>query len=227
VKIVVALAAVGILALGAFVVWYFFLDDDAPPPAALPEEPAGTTVAEPPPDANGTWTVAAVPETFVGYRIQELFANETVKKTAAGRTGAVEGTITITGSTVESGTFTADLTDLESDQGRRDNALRTRGLQTETFPTATFTLTEPIELGATPTAGTTVTATARGDLTLHGVTRAVDVPVEARWNGDTIDVTGRAPIVLADYGMEPPDVAGLLEVDDEGELEFTLRFVPA
>ena len=62
-----------------------------------------------------------------------------------------------------------------------------------------------------------------GTLTLHGVTKPVTVPVEARWDGDTIEVAGNAPVVLADYKIEPPDT-GVVKVDDHGSFELALTF---
>lgn len=229
-KLLAGLVVLVVLAVAGFLVWYFVIDDDAPPEAELRERPAAdtpaTTAAGGEQDsADGTWTVQTGDEVFVGYRVQELFAGDTLKKDAVGRTPAVTGTITVAGTSVESGSFTADLTQLTSDQSRRDGALRTRGLETERFPEATFTLTEPIDLGAAPAVGERYTLVARGELTLHGVTRPVEIELDARWNGDSIDVAGSAPIVLADYGIEPPDVLGRLEVDDEGVMEFQLTFV--
>lgn len=236
-KLLVALVVLAVLALGALVVWYFVFDDDAPPEAALPDRTTTTLAGDEPPggattttaaaDVDGEWTVQTGAEVFVGYRIQELFAGETVKKTTAGRTPVIEGSMTVADGTVTAATFTADLTQLASDEERRDDRLRERGLQTDQFPDATFTLTEPIELGALPAVGDERSATAQGELLLHGVTRAVTVELTTRWNGDTIDVAGGAPIVLADYGIEPPDVAGILEVDDNGTFELQLTFVRA
>ena len=40
------------------------------------------------------------------------------------------------------------MTTLESDDDRRDGQLRRQAIQTEQFPTATFKLTSPIDLGA-------------------------------------------------------------------------------
>ena len=60
---------------------------------------------------------------------------------------------------------------------------RTASWRSREFPTATFVLTEPIELGAVPADGEEVTATATGDLTLHGVTREVTIDLVARLDG--------------------------------------------
>ena len=53
---------------------------------------------------------------FVGYRVQELFGGETLKATAVGRTPAVEGTMTVSGTWVTPVEITADMTQLKSDK---------------------------------------------------------------------------------------------------------------
>ena len=117
------------------------------------------------------------------------------------------------------------MTQLSSDQGRRDLYLAKNALQTEQFPAADFALKDPVALPTTPVAGTTVGQTITGLLTLHGESRMVEVPVKACWGGDTITVTGTQPIDLADYGIEAPSVGGFVEVDDTGQLELSLTFV--
>ena len=52
------------------------------------------------------------------------------------------------------------------------------------------------------------------------------MPVEACWTGATIRVSGSAPIVLADYGIDQVETP-IVEIDDHGSLEFELTFVPA
>jgi polyisoprenoid-binding protein YceI len=225
----VALAVVVIVAAGGFGFWYFWLRDDAPPPAALPDRtqptgaPDSTSGDAADPGADGTWTVLPGEGVFVGYRVEELFAGDTLQKTAVGRTPAVEGTVTIDGTQVTEATFTADLTQLDSDQDRRDNYLQSNSLQTNDFPEATFTLTEPIDFGATPTVGEEVAVTANGDLTLHGVTKAVQIELDARWNGDSIDVAGELPVQFADYDIDRPSVP-ILTTEDNGIMELVLTF---
>ena len=60
---------------------------------------------------------------------------------------------------------------------------------------------------------------------MHGVTRPVTFNLMARWNGETIDVAGSTPIVLADYGMTAPSVGNFVSVDDHGTVELQLTFV--
>ncbi len=217
-------AIVAVLVLGGAAVWWFVLRDDAPERASLGVgETTDVSVAEGD-TPDGTWTVVAGDDVFVGYRMDELFGGDTIKKTAVGRTSEVTGTLTVEGTTISDAEVTADLTGLTSDQGRRDNYLKANALQTDTFPDATFTLTEPIELDAVPAAGETVTTTATGDLTIHGVTNSVELTIEARWDGATLRVAGSTPIVLADYDIEAPNIGGFVAVDDNGEMELELTF---
>lgn len=230
-------AVVGVVVLGGLAFWWFVLRGDAPERASLPVRTTDTTAAatagtsgvDPAStaSADGTYTVSTGTDVFVGYRVQELFGSETIKKTAVGRTAAVTGTLTVAGDQVTVVTVEADMTQLKSDSGTRDSAIRTRGLQTDQFPTATFVLTSPIALPADLAAGQTVDVTGTGDLTLHGVTRSVEVPLQAVWDGaSTISVatpTG-IKINMADFSIEPPSNA-IVTVDDNGEIELQLVFV--
>jgi polyisoprenoid-binding protein YceI len=162
----------------------------------------------------------------VGYRVDERFGGETVTKTAAGRTGDVEGSFVVAGDTVTDTEVIADLTSLRSDRTARDSALRTKGLETERFPEARFTLTEPIDLAGTPEQGASIEAVAIGTLELHGEERDVQLPIEACWTGPTIRLSGSAPIMFADYGIEQIETP-IVETADHGVLEFELVFTPA
>jgi polyisoprenoid-binding protein YceI len=162
-------------------------------------------------------------DVYVGYRIQELFAGDTIHKEAVGRTPTVDGTMTITSGQVTSVVVNADLRNLTSDRAIRDDYIHTHAIESDRFPTARFELARPIAIltGARP--GTTLHLRAAGRLALHGVTRDVTATLDARWNGSTIDVVGTAPIVLADYGIQAPNTS-VTSVDDHGTFELQLRF---
>jgi polyisoprenoid-binding protein YceI len=229
------IAVVAVVVLGSLGFWFFFLRSDAPERAALPSRDTSgvttTTAAggDQPPvtpatdNADGTWTLAVGEGVFVGYRISELFAGDTIEVTAVGRTPVLTGTMTVSGTTITAVDITADMTALASDSDRRDNALRNQGLETDTYPEAIFTLTAPIELGSLPALDTTVDLVATGDLTLHGVTRSVQVPLQARWNGDTIDIAGGTTVVLADFNITPISNS-FVGIADNGEFEMQLTF---
>ncbi len=168
---------------------------------------------------DGTWAVTTGSE--AGYRVKEvLFGQDT---DAVGRTTAVTGDLTIAGTTVTDGSFSVDLTKVTSDESRRDSQFQGRIMETSKFPTATFTLTKPIELGSLPADKTEVDYTATGQLELHGVTKPVDVAITARRNGGDIEVTGTIPVVFADYQIDNPSSNGIT-TQDNGVVEFLLVF---
>jgi len=179
---------------------------------------------------DGTWKVdpsvgsfSDFSGSFVGYRVEEELANVGAA-TAVGRTPDVTGSLTFAGSTVSAADFTANLATLQSDRSQRDGQLHRQALETDTYPTATFKLTQPIDLGAIPGDGQVVSATATGDLTIHGTTKSVQIPIQARLSGDVVTVTGSTTIVFADYGMSRPQSFMVLSIADHGIMEFQLQF---
>jgi len=221
-------AVVGVVVLGGLGFYWLFLEGDAPDRARLPVRSAVTTVAPGTPvgSPDGEWRLSPGEGIFVGYRVQEQFAGETVENTAVGRTIGVTGTMTAAGGQVTAATIEADMSRLASDKARRDDYIRTSGLETDDFPTATFTLTRPIVLPVDLPAGEVVSVTAVGDLTLHGVTRRVEIPLDAQWDGKVIDIAGGLTIVMADFAIEPP-TNSIVGVADEGELELQVSFTRA
>jgi polyisoprenoid-binding protein YceI len=180
------------------------------------------TQAAAPASIDGTWN--ATPASELGYRVKEnLFG---VDAEAVGRTHDVTGSLTIDGTAVTEGQFVVDMTTVTSDESRRDSQFRGQIMSTDEFPTATFTLTSPIELDAIPEQGEQITATATGDLTLHGVTKSVTFDVTAQQEADRIGVLGSIPIVFADYSIPNPSFGGV-KTEDHGVIEFVLVFEQA
>lgn len=222
-----------LVAGGGAAAYFAWWRSDAPEEAALS---TSSPVTGGDVEFAGTWTVdntsgefdrdnEVYTRSFAGYRIDEELASVGAN-TAVGRTDDVTGTMTIEGTSITGVDIEVDLTTLESDQDRRDNAIGDRGLQSQQFPTATFTLTEPIDVGSEPEPGETIEEEATGDFTLHGVTKRITVPLEARWTGERIEVAASFDVVLADYDIEPPTIPGrVLSVDDTGTVEMELNFV--
>ena len=168
---------------------------------------------------DGVWKVASGSQ--AGYRVKEVLFGQSAE--AVGRTSAVTGTFTIAGTQVTAGSFTVDMTTVTSDQSRRDGQFRGRIMEVDTYPTATFVLSSPIDLGSLPADGAQIDVKATGKLTLHGTTRTVTFPVQAKRTGTTIAVAGTIPIVFADYEVSNPS-GGPAQTEDNGELEFKLTF---
>jgi polyisoprenoid-binding protein YceI len=206
---------------------------DAPAPASLdagPDPTSATTTGAASPDAgspDGAWQVRDDGASFVGYRVRERLASLPSATEAVGRSRRVTGTMQVDGDQVMAARVEADLRELTSDEGRRDNAIRRFGLESDQFPSAVFELTEPVRLDPAPANGRQVSAEAGGRLTVHGVTRDVTADLQGRWNGDTIQVAGRMPVAMSDFQIEPPRIGPVVSIEDDLTVEFRLTFVPA
>ena len=192
-------------------------------PSATPSttESSGSTAT--PATFDGTWTLEAAGASFVGYRVREQFSFLPAPTDAVGRTTAVTGSLTVDGLRITAVSVQADMTQLHSDKAMRDQRMQTMGLETDRFPTASFALTSPLSFSKRPAAGRIVHVVARGNLTLHGTTHPVRIPLQARWTGNQIQVVGSLPVVFADYGITPPSI-GPVTVQDHGTMELELVF---
>ena len=179
---------------------------------------------------DGSWSVdtsigsfSDFSNSWVGYRVDETLAGNRAN-TAVGRTPDVTGTLILSGTQITSVDVTANLSTLQSDDDRRDGQLHRQALETDQFPQATFKLTTPIDLGTTPADGQAINVTATGELTVHGVTKTVQVPIEARLSSDVATVVGSMDIKFADFSVEQPVSFAVLSIDDHGTIEFQLHF---
>jgi polyisoprenoid-binding protein YceI len=230
-KLVVAGVLVLVLALGGGYLLLASRTSDSPPPAALDPAPSttagqatGTTRADGAATPDGAWRVSDDGSSYVGYRVKEQLAFLNSPNEAVGRSTAVTGTMQVAGDTVEAARIEADLTRLTSDESRRDNAIRQRGLESDRFPTATLELAEPIKLAKAPVEGQEVRGQGKGRLTVHGVTREVDLDLTGRWNGSTIQVVGQLPVKMSDYQIEAPRFGPVVSIEDSLAVDFNLVF---
>jgi polyisoprenoid-binding protein YceI len=243
-RLIIAIGVVAIaVGIGGFIVYDQVLRGDSAAALTLPTASntptgssaaaAGTAGASAAPASTfsgsvaGTWTVAA--DSVAGYRVREQLANLPAQSDAVGRTSQITGSITLETSgsttTLTAGTLTVDTTSIASDKTQRDNRLKTEGLQTDQFPTATFTLTKSVEVPAAALAGTASNVTLTGDLTLHGVTKSVEIPAQAQLVNGTIQVAGSISFPLSDYSITAPNIGGVIvSIADTGTLEFLVNF---
>ena len=158
--LVSGVAAVAVLAVGGAFVYIHFISGPAPAPLSLkPGGSGGASASGPaasaPPSAaghtalSGTWKVAR--GSVVGYRVKEVLVGQ--NNIAVGRTHAITGTLTISGTRVTAAQFTVQMATIKSDESQRDVQFNGRIMETSTYPTGTLRLTSPIALAPVPAAG--------------------------------------------------------------------------
>jgi polyisoprenoid-binding protein YceI len=219
---VIATLAIGILtaSLGSGAAAQSAVPASSPAPAATSLD--GTWTLDP---TIGSYDYAAndFSGSWAGYRAQEQLVG-LGGTSAVGRTPDISGTITLAGTQLTGANLSVDLTTLASNESMRDGQLGQQGVQTNQFPTATFVLTQPIELGSIPAEGTSLSVTAVGDLTLHGVTKNVSIPMAAVQQGDIIGVSGSLTFTWGDFGMTQPTSMRVVSLADDVTMEFQAFF---
>ena len=207
------------------------VSDDAPSAGggAEPETPAADAATS---GLAGLWKLittegadtraAEGAVSFAGFRVQEVLAR-IGENTAVGRTAEVSGYIELTDTALVTTKVIVEMGTLRTDDSHRDYHMR-EVLDTEEFPMAAFTLTEPIELPAGSAEGEPFSGSARGDLTIKGVTNSAVFDLQAQLVGDVIVVVGSSEVVFSDYGVPTPTSAAVLSVEDDGVMEFQLYF---
>ena len=180
---------------------------DAPAAAAAPSGAAG-----------GTRSFTIVPEqTEASYQVQEKFLNRDLPNIALGKTNAVTGELQISLDGKPSGKITkisVDLRTLTSDQSRRDSRIHTQWLESDKYPFAEFTSTDVQGIPESYTEGQEINFKLTGDMKIRDVTKPVTFDVKGKLEGDTITGSATSKILMKDFGFDPPNVAGILTVDD-------------
>lgn len=202
----------------------------APPPLSVTSSPstsptvsadasaspsASSTAANPASD-DGTWKVVDGSE--AGYRVDEVLNGQDV--TVVGRTDKVSGTVEIAGNQLTAAEIEVDVASVATDTDRRDAYFRSTAMQTDEHPTATFTLTKPVEL---PEIGAdTVKVKATGKLELTGESRPVTATIQVVRAGDSVRASGSIDVTFADWGIQAPNL-GFVKVEDSGQVEFLVE----
>ncbi|MCE3551774.1 YceI family protein [Pseudonocardia sp. RS11V-5] len=213
-----AVVLVVVSAVGGPLFYAKVIEGDAAAPLAVATDQTAATG-----ELGGDYTVSSGSES--GYRVHEILGGQSID--AVGRTQDVSGSATVSGSQVTAGDVTVQLASVKSDQDRRDDQFTGNIMNVAEYPTATFRLTDPLDLGAGFTGGDRATANATGELTVRDVTRPVTFPMTAVRNGTGIDVSGSVPVTFADFGVTPPSIGDFVKVDPTGQIEFLLKLARA
>lgn len=202
-----------------------------PPPAMTAAPTAAAPGADPTPTRPapaGVVTFVIDPaRTVASYSVEETFINDNNRLgTAVGRTSQVTGQIALNfddPAASEFGEFTVDISTLQSDSRRRDDAIRREWLESAAYPVAAFRVRDVLDFPAEAQEGRTIQFKLLGDLTVRTGTQTVTWEVTARLENDVLSGRATTFIRMADFGIEPPRLAGILTVRDG--VTLTLDFV--
>jgi polyisoprenoid-binding protein YceI len=191
----------------------------APPPAA----PASTSLAGTAREGETVYKIIAN-ESKVQYEVAETFLNQSNRlNVAVGTSQAVEGSIfgnPKKPSASRLGVITVDISQFKSDSDRRDNMIRQRFLESQRYPTATFTPAKIDGLPDSYTSGETYSFKVIGDLKVHETTRPVTFEVSAKLAGTDLTGSATTTLLMSDFGVGPISLAGILNTEDKVKVTF-------
>lgn len=230
---VAAVVLTGALGLVAVTVWLG--SDDAPEQFAVsdapPETPSESDADEAQADdtaedLDGRWQVELLDgsDAGVGYRVTEDVPVVGEEEVVA-RTLDVDGDVSLDGDRLTGVDLTVATDTFRSDNQLRDDVVAADYLDVATFPTADVVVSAPAEIELPSADGSTAPFQVPAELTLHGVSRAVQVVGEGQRLDGSIEIVGTVDILLSDFDVERPALLGR-EVRDGAVIEFKLRFVP-
>lgn len=236
-RIIIALAVLAaVVAAAGGAAWYFLIRDDAELATNAPDIPSDlrTPAATATAPANGAPSPTApvapagatlfriIPErSEAAYFADEKLARLPLPSTAKGATTAISGEFLVTPDGFDPerpATFTVDLTRLKSDEELRDKRVQD-ALETSRFPTATFTASRVEGYNPGAPAGEEQTMQLTGTLEVHGVKKELTWELKARREGNVITGLATVNFLYRDFGINPPNIAGIVSVQDDVTLQ--------
>ena len=147
------------------------------------------------------------------------FTSKVPMHTFIGTSQHLVGQIDLVDGTVD---FYLDLTTLETGIGKRDKDMR-KTLETDEYPFAEFygTLVSDFDTNSTALQPVRV----RGDFTIHGVTREIEVEGSLQKTAGTLRVLGDWKLNLEDYDITPPSLV-IVKVDPVQDIHINAVLTP-
>ncbi|MBP7687979.1 MAG: YceI family protein [Thermoflexales bacterium] len=162
------------------------------------------------------------------YEVGETFFQGNRFVTAIGRTKGVAGDILIDlvePAKSQIGDIVIDISQLQSDESRRDNFIRNNQLESAKYPQATFKTTALAGLPAKVNVGDEVSFTMTGDLTVKQTTLPVTWQVTLTLTEQGLKGTATTQVKMSDFGIGPIKLA-MLETEDDVKLVFDFVATP-
>lgn len=220
-KIVVTLAIILIVALAGYAVVPLVVAAIMGPGVKVGEldqsaiNPATT-------DVDGQWSTVGGPHphyTTAGFTFEELLPSD--RRETSGLTEAVEATITIEEGTLTAGEVVVDMSDISTDHMARDENVRSKLFEVDTYPESRFVITEDVDVSHVGDDGQAVPVEVTGELTIKGHTEEITTELLAVRDEQRLIVTGDIPIDRNDFGVESPEMIAA-SIADEGEINLML-----
>ncbi|HEV3268396.1 MAG TPA: YceI family protein [Acidimicrobiales bacterium] len=217
--IVLGVAVTVLVAVAGPFIYIHFIE--GPPPAKLSLPTTGTTkTATGSSSGSVVGTLNVGKGSIVGYRVSEVLIGQ--NSTAVGRTSKVWGSIDVSGASITKATFSANMASVVSDQSQRNAQFDGRIMDVAQYPTATFTLTSPMNLGSMPALGASTKTSATGQLTMHGVTKSITFSVTVERTQSGLAALAEIPIKFSSWNIANPSIGGFVTTADTGTLEVLL-----
>lgn len=162
------------------------------------------------------------------YHVGETFFRDNQFKVAVGTTHGIQGDIFVDRAHPDQsrvGQITINVNQFTSDNRRRDNAIRSRWLESDKYPTAVFTPTAIEGLPEAYAAGQAVHVRITGSLTVHNVTKPAVFTGTLMLRGDTLTGAMETTVVMKDFGFDPPSIM-MLQTEDKATLDFQFTAHP-
>jgi polyisoprenoid-binding protein YceI len=157
------------------------------------------------------------------YEVQEQFLSQNLPNQAIGKTNSSSGGFLVRlndSPAITALKITVDLKSLTSDSSRRDDAIRSQWLESNTYPDATFVVKQEQAIPSNYGNGQTISFKLTGDMTMHGKTHSETFNMQGKKVGNVITGNGKSLVYMKDFGFDAPSIAGFLTVKDGATVTF-------
>ncbi|KAB3523531.1 YceI family protein [Corynebacterium zhongnanshanii] len=178
-------------------------------------------------DMNGSWVIIPgqdANQSQVGYTFHEVLpagAKETSGRADNHKEQNIKGHVTVHDDVLTEAVVSVRVDGISSDVEKRDINVRKKILETQEFPEASFTLTDPVDVSSLPKDGTTGEIAATGDLYIHGQTKQVTATFKVLRTGDNVVLSANIPFNRLDFGVKTPEFVAA-KIEEQGTLDVLL-----
>jgi polyisoprenoid-binding protein YceI len=162
-----------------------------------------------------------------------MFTSQAPLETIVGKTAEITGMVEVDPANVSTAKahFEVDLASLKTGIDMRDTHMREQYLEVAKYPKAVFELTKVVKSSQnTLDDMKPVDLTVEGNFTVHGVTKAITIPMKvtyfkesegtkSRLPGDLIHVQAQWDLLLSDYSINRPQFV-ILKLDDKQAIDI-------